>query len=416
MSASTCRQALGKSQSMSIDRKYLGDFQTSDGRFDIAKFVESAALFDELIVSSLNLLPQIIRTFGLEGTLKLLNAGSLTFLVGAGAIGRSDYISPGMLGDFGRKLGPLSWHLEVIYEGAPPPSEMLQNSLKKTKKKLSLLSGDVQKLFDSIQPRMHTPNWKSIHAIEDFRHDIRVRSNLIRDFILDSLPLKHIKKIPKEGVVFHVQETDKNIFTAHTNLDRFLNKNFHELHEIISPHIDSFAGTNFSLGVMAEINATRSLSFSAARITKMRTDLLGRLLQGNDSRETFARILELVDIPTLKPGTMVNADKILELQGSTECKEFRKWLKNATDVESQELEQLLSGWKYRLGRIAHSPIFSVMSWLITTGISLIEPITGISLSAAEKFMVDRLMPDPGPLAFIKGSYKRLIKKSAKYRK
>jgi len=156
---------------MSIDRKYLGDFQTSDGRFDIAKFVEFAALFDELIVSSLNLLPQIIRTFGLEGTLNLLNAGSLTFLVGAGSIGKSDYITPGFLGDFGRKLGPLSWHLEVIYERAPPPSEMLQSSVENIKKKLGLFSGDVQKLFDSIQPRMHTPNWKSIPAIEDFSHD-----------------------------------------------------------------------------------------------------------------------------------------------------------------------------------------------------------------------------------------------------
>ena len=228
--------------------------------------------------------------------------------------------------------------------------------------------------------------------------------------------MKHIKKIPNEGVEFYVQETDKNIFTAHTNLDRFLNKNLHELHELISPHIASFTGTNFSLGVMAEINATTSLSPSAARITKRRTDLLGRLLRGNDSRETFSRILELADIPILKPGTMVNAERILELQGSTECKEFRKWLKSATDVETEELEQLLRGWKYRLGRIAHSPIVSVMSWLITTGLSLIEPITGISLSAAEKFIVERLLPEPGPLAFIKGPYKRLIKKSAKYRR
>jgi hypothetical protein len=398
---------------MSIDRKYLGDFQTPEGRFDIAKFVEFAALFDELIVSSLNLLPQIIRTFGIEGTLKLLNARSLTFLVGAGAIGRSDYIATGFLGDFARKLGPLSWHLEIIYEGAPPPSEMLQRSLKEIKNKLGLFSGDVQKLFDSIQPRMLTPNWKSISAIEDFRHDLRVRPNLIRDFILDSMSLKLIKKISNKDIEFYIQETDKNIFTVHTNLDHFLNKNLHELHKLISPHISSFAGTNFSLGIMAEINALTSLSPDAAKITKKRTDLLGRLLRANDPRETFTRILEIADIPTLRPGTMVNAEKILELQNSKECKEFRIWLKNATDVEIGELGRLLNDWKYRLGSIVRSPTVSVLRWLITTGVSLIEPITGISLSAAEKFMVDRLLPDPGPLAFIKGPYKRLIKKSAK---
>lgn len=400
---------------MSIDRKYLGDFQTSDGRFDIAKFVEFAALFDELIVSSLNLLPQIIRTFGLEGTIKLLYTGSLGILIGAGAIGRSDYINTGMLGEFGRRLQPLSWHLEVIYESAPPPLKMLQRSVENTQKELDLAGSDAEKLFDSIRPRMNTVNWQSIPAVDDFRHDLRVRPNLIREFILDSLSLKLNKKIPNEGVEFYIQETDKNIFTAHTNLDRFLNKNLHELHELISPHISKFAGTNFSLGVMAEINATTSLSPSSARITKRRTDLLCNLLRGNYPHETFARILELADVPTLKPGTKVDAEKILELQDSKECKEFRKWLKSATDVEMEEIEQLINDWKYRLSRVTRSPIVSVLSWLITTGIGLFEPITGISLSAAEKFMVDRLLPDPGPLSFIKGHYTRLIKKSAKYR-
>lgn len=398
---------------MPIDRKYLGGFQTPDGRFDIAKFVEFSALFDELIVSSLDLLPQIIRTFGLEGTVKLLNAGSLTFLVGAGAIGRSDYKATGFLGDAGRKLGPLSWHLGVIGVGAPPPSEALESSLKKIKKKLGLFSVDVQKLFDSIQPRMHTPDWKSIHAIEDFRHDLRVRPNLIRDFLLDSISLKVNKEIPNESAELYIQESSKHIFTVHTNLDRLLNKDLHELHELISPHIAGFAGTNFSLGVMAELNAIQSLSPDTTRIIKRRTDLLARLFRENDPRETFTRILELADVPTLEPGTMVNAERILELQNSEECKQFRMWLKTATDLEMRELEQLLTNWKYRFGRIVRSPAVSVLSWLVTTGIGLIEPITGISLSAAEKFMVDRLLPDPGPLAFIKGPYRRLIKKSTK---
>lgn len=401
--------------SMPISRNFIGAFQTADKRFDVGRFVEYATLFDRVVVEGFDYLTQIVRAFGVAGTLRLLEERCLGFMAGAGTLGRYDYANTG-LGDLGRGLPPLSWFLEIIYVMDPLPAEKLQAAVERTRFDLRLSKHEANKLFDGIRQRMCTVDWPSIPAVDDFRHDLSVRPSFVFDVILNGLDNKLGRKIPREDVVLSVEETAEHTFTAHTNLTRLLGIDPQELHKLLGPEIGCLAGTNLRLGVMERVEAAVGLRDPEARVTRMRANLLGSLLCENDPREAFAEVLSIARIPTLSPGTRVDADSLLKVRATSECAAFRGWLRRSSDLNDEQLDELLNGWKARLGQISRSPAVVTLSWLASTGIGVVEPISGIALSAVEKFLINRLLPDPGPLAFLYHQYAPLIKESSSVKK
>jgi len=105
----------------------------------------------------------------------------------------------------------------------------------------------------------------------------------------------------------------------------------------------------------------------------------------------------------------VDAERLLRLRASPECHEFRAWLRDSDGISDDAVEDLLAGLRDRLGSGTRSRS-SCCAFVVSSGVGLAtgDP-TGTGVSVVDSFVIDRLLPRPGPLAWLALKYPSVFK-------
>jgi hypothetical protein len=156
-------------------------------------------------------------------------------------------------------------------------------------------------------------------------------------------------------------------------------------------------------------------------ITGFRNDeaplLFGKLsgvvasLNPKAAEEQFERVIELADVPDFKSGQRVDVDRLLKARESAECREFRDWLSSLDQVTNAQVKEMVASIKSKIASIAGSTGGRIMRFATTTGIGLIPvigPIAGVAAGAIDSFLVDRVLPKSGVIAFLSETYPSLF--------
>jgi hypothetical protein len=104
-------------------------------------------------------------------------------------------------------------------------------------------------------------------------------------------------------------------------------------------------------------------------------------------------------------------DLLLKVRESGECREFREWLSTLEDVSDEEIRQMVASIKSKMASLAGSARGKLIRLAATTGIGLIPvigQITGAAASAIDSFLVDRVLPRSGIVAFLTEQYPSLF--------
>ncbi len=104
-------------------------------------------------------------------------------------------------------------------------------------------------------------------------------------------------------------------------------------------------------------------------------------------------------------------DSLLKVRDSAECKEFREWLSTLRDVTDDEIKHMVAGLRSRMAGMATSPLGKLVRFATTTGIGLIPGaglIAGPAAGAIDSFLVEKVLPRSGVVAFLTETYPSLF--------
>ena len=118
--------------------------------------------------------------------------------------------------------------------------------------------------------------------------------------------------------------------------------------------------------------------------------------------EGLVRVIDLVGVPNL--GALVESgsftfERLLELRESKEGATFRQWLKNLDPTDPRDVERAVVEDLLAVSRI-QSPGARIMRLVVTVGLGLINPATGVIASAADGLVVDKLFRGWRPRVFV----------------
>lgn len=395
---------------MTISRTLYAGFTTSDGHFDAGKFVEAVLLFDTVLISNHSILPELIRSTGVCGLLRLLEEGRLA-VVGGGpsAQGTYDFKSPGFFSH--KPLNrPLRFGFETIYVDPKNPKNLsnedrLARDLKKTKEIAAVNDVQLNEIHASILPTMRVIDSSTLKTSDDFRADIESKQEFLVGIFIDSLE----KDLPIQtsNVQISIEEVHDEIFQINTNIGKILNINDERLHELFKKPFFEITGTNLQLHRIRAVEAAAGLTEVQTDITARRLDFLSKLHTQSDIRPTFARVIEIAKVPFLEPSSVIDVAELIGLRESSEACAFRDWLQHSQKLQDNEIEELLTGWRNKLGETLKTRNAKALRWLSSTGAGTINPVTGILFSTVD-FILDKFLPGMGPIGFIVGDYKKYI--------
>jgi hypothetical protein len=395
---------------MTISRTLYAGFTSSDGHFDAGKFVEAVLLFDTVLISNHSILPELIRSTEVSGFLRLLEEGRLA-VVGGGpsAQGTYDFKSPGFFSH--KPLNrPLRFGFETIYVDPKNPKNLsnedrLARDLKKTKEIAAVNDVQLNEIHASILPTMRVIDGSTLKTSDDFRADIESKQEFLVEIFIDSLE----KELPihTSNVQISIEEVHDETFQINTNIGKILNINDERLHELFKKPFFEITGTNLQLHRMRAVEAAAGLTEVQTDITARRLDFLSKLHTQSDIRPTFARVIEIARVPFLEPRSVIDVAELIELRESSEACAFRDWLQHSQKLQDNEIEELLTGWRNKLGETLKTRNAKALRWLSSTGAGTLNPITGILFSTVD-FILDKFLPGMGPIGFIVGDYKKYI--------
>jgi hypothetical protein len=177
--------------------------------------------------------------------------------------------------------------------------------------------------------------------------------------------------------------------------------------QLIHRALRTVASLKLRLAEMYGLNAVTALR--ETDVALLTADLRGMLkLLGDPDRQEreLHRVIQIAGFPTLttvEPGR-IDVPKFLNIVNSPEARAFRDWLSTASTQPDNDVRDALLSTSARLATLLGTSVGEIVRFAVSTGAataaSLIDPTLGISISAADEFVVRRLIPKPGPLAFI----------------
>jgi len=121
----------------------------------------------------------------------------------------------------------------------------------------------------------------------------------------------------------------------------------------------------------------------------------------------FIRLLNILQFPdfseALAEGRRFNVDAFLRLRESDDCRLFREWLRNIDDATDDELRERLRSVNAQVANAIHGAGGKALRLIVTTGLGLVPiagPLLGAGASALDYFVLDRIVPRSGPVAFL----------------
>jgi hypothetical protein len=135
------------------------------------------------------------------------------------------------------------------------------------------------------------------------------------------------------------------------------------------------------------------------------------LLDPETHEARFTRVCEIVGIPEPEPDPAVHdvdLPRLLEITSGSEAREFRQWLRGVDEFTDEELAEAFHPMRDAIRKAVRTPVAKGLRFATTTGVGVFVPPAGIALSALDTFVVEKLLPGPGPTAFLSRLYPSVL--------
>jgi hypothetical protein len=363
---------------------------------DFGDLIRKVILFDRLILESIRLkeFPPLIQKFGYDGVKELLDSGRLRVHWEAGGVAQveQDPKTPGFHRFAMIALGERKKHIHEALQ--------LINDVP------DLRGKQAQKLRKLVGEATYTPpplsgnlTWKQFLA------DLEANAPVLKRSVAVIAAAELGREVTPSDFALTVEGREGEGFRSETDLGGRLGLDPLQAHEIVSRGLLGVGGLDQRIEFMKRYNAVTGFQAGELPLFEEKLNFLARQLDPEAHEQRFERVLEIAGFPDVDPDPNthdVDLPRLLELLESDEVREFRTWMRSLDSLDDAEVKREISQLRDAVGRAVHSPIGKVVRFSTVAGIGLIpgaQP-AALGLGALDSLLVDKLIPEPGPAAFL----------------
>jgi hypothetical protein len=183
---------------------------------------------------------------------------------------------------------------------------------------------------------------------------------------------------------------------------------------VVSQGVLALAGLNQTLNCMATLQSVTGLQHTESELFRKKMKSMADRGLGDVTENQFDRVIHLGGLPSfeeLPPETGINVKQLQAIRDSDDCIRMREWIRNADEKTDLEISNEFQDLHGRIANITNSKTGKAMRF-ITAALAGNVPIVGVGLgpavSAADQFLVDKVIGRPGPAMFLSHNYASLF--------
>jgi hypothetical protein len=380
----------------------FGECDDDGGEFDVGRFAERLLLFDRVVLRSKRLreLAPLARAFGTDALVQLLNRGAVMFDCNAYGLGSSD-------------RGPMSFELRVVrgQNNAAGAAGFLRAALKELPE---LREMQKNALRNAVERQLAPlPQDFGNATLRHARRDLEANIPSIRTGALLATSELVGMKVRPVDLTFHVHGGD-GTFRVESNL-LHLGLDEAQAHAVARGALLAVAGTEYKLEQMKVHKSICIFREHDVAVLDDKLQYAWDQLNAGAQLRRFGRVLRLRDFPDFSGAAKVGGvdfARLLDGRESDQCSAFRRWLRETDKITDEELQAGTRSVREMLGDAARSIPGKLVRLAVTTGAGLLPvvgPATGAAASAADSFLVEKLLPRGGPHAFLDDAVRSILK-------
>jgi hypothetical protein len=383
---------------------------------DLGALVRRLILFETVTIESLRLreVPSLVGAFGPEGLRELLDSGAVRIIcdaMGTGQVGQSTgsqaTIDPS---------GPLAFSpIRLVTYSAADRRQYLHDCLQEVHG-AQLPYKVAKRLKAYLAPRLlDYPREAGQAGMDDTLFDLRNRRWQIWEGIRVMVRRETgMDPGPNPGPEFISEELDPGDFRIVTSLGTQLNIPDDTARQCVERGVLAVANLNQRLNLMREFDAVTGFRDDEVAFFEQKASFIWSQLDPRSQERRFDRVVTLADFPDLNglpAGTAIRVDRLLRLRESDECRQLRKWVRNIDSETDQQIEGEFGSIRAKLASMTGGTPGRAVRFLVTTGVGqipLVGNLAGLALSAADSFLLDRIIGKRGPATFLGRSCRSLF--------
>lgn len=208
-----------------------------------------------------------------------------------------------------------------------------------------------------------------------------------------------------------MEETDQRVFHIVTNLTDELKLSADQAHEILKNSVCAVANLNQRLADMQAYSAITG--FAQPEAPLLFGKFAGIVAPQNPEpvEEQFRRVITIANLPEPSQGSKIDVEALLKARESPECEAFRTWLSRLDDMSDSEIADMVGGIRSKIGTMIRTDFGKALRFAATTAAGLIPTVglaTGAGAGIIDTFLVERVFPSSGVLAFLADTYPSLF--------
>jgi hypothetical protein len=374
---------------------------------DVTALVHSLLLFDQVVMESARLkeVPELVRVFGAEGLRLLLNRQALRFQCEAATVGQIAQLSIRE----GRPVQPFgTYGVVVIREGNR--GEYVHSCLQELHTIPGLTLKQIIRLKGDVAHRILTPAFDPLSVEATTHADIVGNAGQLTRAIALTIHRERGDDLVPAHIQTRAEAIDDLDIRIETNLQRLLNISKIEEHNLVERALVGIGALNLRLEHMRARSAVSAFEEDELPLFDDKLRFIIGDIDAGEQHRRLSRVVELGGLSVV--GTedrSVDVEKLIELRESPACREFRAWLRGTDGVDDSGLREGLPDLRDRLAGAVRGKLGRGARFAVSTGAGVAAGnVIGTLAGGIDGFLIDRLLPRPGPMAWLAQHYPSLF--------
>jgi hypothetical protein len=369
-------------------------------RADTARLLRTLLLFDHVTVHSMRLreFPGFISDLGIEPTIEILKSNVLKIF--------PDSVLFGVPGDKMRRGHPED---SVSIARISGPREIsFPQFLADLRSRVNLRTGEYGRSEEAIQSALapQIRNYGQAAEADTYR-DIAADSTGLKTAVAAELRRVHRYAISSEHFNLVMHPVAPAAFMPETNLPQLCRLPAKEIFQFIGIAMTVIAHLNLRIEEMWAHSSITGFDDADLSLFANRLRFLVDRQNTRSPEEEFTRVISLLRFPSIPAGHF-DVDKFLRLRTSPDCADFRTWLSQTPDWSDREIADRVNSLHQTASRFYQGIVGQSVRVLASIGIGLFNPIAGAISSAADTFLLDKILRPSGAITFTASDYPSLV--------
>jgi hypothetical protein len=260
-------------------------------------------------------------------------------------------------------------------------------------------------ILDSLTPFPEHPGQLTMNQLPT---DLTMRLDLVG--AATDWALREFGNRDPQGVDYSIRlyQENEDVFRAETDIGERFRLTEEEVDRVLERAVLAVGALNERFELMESYNAVSGLRQAEVRLLDVKLAGVMREIDPDRQEQRLTRILELANLPDPETaeGT-VNVERLLAAREHEELVEFRQWLRTLDDATDDEIRERVDSLQERISEAVYGSGGKAVRFAATAAADLL-PFGGLVVGAVDEFLLEKVLPEPGPVSFLGATYRSLF--------